>query len=106
MWCPKDSESWFKRVYSVFTIIVITIDVMVTIEVAIFLIIGIQSNKFELEVFFIFTSLANGLYKGLNILIARRRIQKLFIRGFEDRWQKARDNSEETIIKDSFYEGW
>lgn len=106
MWCPESAGTWFKRGYSVYTTIIIILDVMLTLQMAIFLVIIIQSHKFDLDVFFVLSALAIGLYKGLYVLLARRNIQKLLIKGFEDRWQTPRDITEKSIIKDSFSEGW
>lgn len=106
IWCPENAEPWFKRAYSAFTATVIILEVVLTVETAIYLVMAMRSNKFDMDVFFVLTSLTNGLYKALNILVARRRIQKLLIKGFGDRWQKPRDELEKIMLEDSFSEGW
>lgn len=106
VWCPEDVKPWFKGIYSIFTYFVITSEILLTTEVFIHLIIIIYNNQFELDVFFIMTSLSNGLYKALDILLTRERIAKILTKGFDDRWRIPRDELEKKIVLHYSAESW
>ncbi|NP_001164401.1 odorant receptor 105 isoform X1 [Nasonia vitripennis] len=106
IWCPEHVQPRLRRFYFAFTCIVIISEILLTTEVFINLIIIIRNKRFELDVFFILTSLMNGLYKALNILLTRKRIAKLITIGFEDRWRFPRDDSEKKILQNYKFESW
>lgn len=106
LWCPDLRESWLRQVYLVFTYFIVSAELILTVEVIIKLIVIIYINEFELDVFFITTSLINGLYKGLNILRNRNHIVNLLTKGYDKRWRVPRDDLEKQILKDYFSESW
>lgn len=106
IWCPEHVQPRIRCFYSVFTYFVIISDILLTTEVFIHLIVIIHNKEFELDVFFIFTSLMNGLYKALNILLTRKQIVKLLMKGFEDRWRFPRDDLEKKILQNYKFESW
>uniref|UniRef100_A0ABD2WNV5 Odorant receptor n=1 Tax=Trichogramma kaykai TaxID=54128 RepID=A0ABD2WNV5_9HYME len=106
VWCPENFNPSIKKVYSVFTIIVLAVQMSLTLGVSILFVMMISSKNFDLDIFFMMTSLINGMYKALNIFYYRKRILSLLTRGFEDRWHVPRDDYEKYILEIYFNESW